>query len=217
MEVDTLYSQLYLNNRLDLNEFVILPLLLKKCLLKKVLLNIYNKDISKINDKHIEIILDLICSEKQNGSVNLPNNLVVIKYYNILEFSGENSLDDYDIIFYNELSKDDWMLLKVDNTDIIKSNYLIRLDSNEITLPLHIRNRKVGDKIALKNGTKKVGEILSESKMPKGKRDRYPIVCDNNGKILWIPGVKKGKFDKQIDQSYDIIIKYIKKGEKYEK
>ena len=32
---------------------------------------------------------------------------------------------------------------------------------------------------------------------------------DNSGKILWIPGVKKSNFDKEKNEKYDIIIKYI--------
>ena len=44
-----------------------------------------------------------------------------------------------------------------------------------------------------------------------------PIVTDDNGKILWIPGVKKSNFDKQYDEEYDIIIKYIKKENEDEK
>jgi len=34
---------------------------------------------------------------------------------------------------------------------------------------------------------------------------------------LWIPGVKKSKFDRQINEEYDIIIKYIKKENNDEK
>ena len=68
-----------------------------------------------------------------------------------------------------------------------------------------------------KVGTKKVGEILSESKIPSDVRKSMPIVTDDNGKILWIPGVKKSNFDKQYDEEYDIIIKYIKKENEDEK
>ena len=99
----------------------------------------------------------------------------------------------------------------MDFTDIVKSNYLIRLNFKDIKLPIHVRNRTNGDKMELKNGTKKVGEILSEAKINRLDRDRYPIVCDDDNKILWIPGVKKSKFDRQINEDYDIIIKYIKK------
>ena len=216
-ETNNLYSKLYINNHLDLNEFNLYPLLLRKELLKKVLFNIYEKDINRINDTHLGLIFDLIDNDKKNSFINLPNNLIVRKYYNIIEFVENTIKEDYDLIFDNEIIKDNRSLLKVDTTDIIKSNYLIRLNSTDIKLPLHVRNRKVQDKIELKNGTKKVGEILSEAKMPKHIRDIYPIVTDDKGKILWIPGVKKSKFDKQINEDYDIIIKYIKKERKNEK
>ena len=36
----------------------------------------------------------------------------------------------------------------------------------------------------------------------------YPIVTDSNNEIIWIPGLKKSIFDKEINEKYDIIIKY---------
>lgn len=217
-EVNNLYSNLYINNRLDLNEFEVLPLFLKKNLLRKILFEKYGSNISVISDVHLNLIFNLISSPKVNGSVNLPKSIVVSKYYNILEFRENNlNVKEYDYIFNNYLDIGSGSYIeKINKTDIIKSNYLIRLCSNDITLPLHIRSRKYGDKIFLKNGTKKVGEILSESKMPKFKRDSYPIVTDDKGNILWIPGVKKSKFDRQVTEEYDIILKYVKKGEDYE-
>ena len=213
-EVDNLYSSLYLNNRLDLNEFMILPNLLKKCLLKKILFNIYGDNISVITDKHLDLIFELIDSDKKNSFINLPKNIEVNKYYNILVFGNKKESSHYDLIFNDKILMDDWALFEVDTTDIIKSNYLIRLNSKDITLPLHVRNRLTGDKIILKNGTKKVGEILSEAKISMNDRDKLPIMVDNRGNILWIPGIKKSKFDKQINEEYDIIIKYVKKGDK---
>ncbi len=213
-ETANLYSTLYKNNRIDLNEFILLPNLIKKNLLKKILLNIYDNEIKIINDKHIELIFKLINNDKRNSFISLPHNIEVTKYYNILEFSIHKNNSNYDIIFENELSKDNWMIFKVISTDIIKSNYLLRLNSKEIKFPLHIRNRITGDKIILKNGTKKVGEIFSESKIPKQERNIIPLLVDNNDNILWIPGIKKSKFDKQIKEEYDIILKYVKKEKK---
>ena len=40
------------------------------------------------------------------------------------------------------------------------------------------------------------------------ERDSWPIVVDSKGKVVWIPGVKKSKFDKKKIDSYDIILKY---------
>ena len=213
-EVLNLYSNLYLNNRLDLNEFNLLPYFMKKCLIRKILLGIYNKDINLITDNHFDLVFNLTYSLKANSSINLPKNVVVSKFYNIIEFGYNKENSHYDLIFNDKILKDDWALFEVDTTDIIKSNYLIRLNSKDISLPLHVRNRLVGDKIILKNGTKKVGEILSEAKISMNDRDKLPIMVDNRGNILWIPGIKKSKFDKQINEEYDIIIKYVKKGDK---
>lgn len=215
-EVKNLYSRLYINNRLDLNEFNILPLLLKKELLRMIMLNLYGNDINKVNDKHLELIFDLIDNDKRNSYISLPNNIIVSKYYNILEFNYNKEESQYDYIFEDMLDINAYHIFKIDKTDIIKSNYLIRLNSNEVSLPLHVRNRNVGDKMILKNGTKKVGEILSEKKLSSKERNRIPVIYDNEGKILWIPGIKKSKFDKQINEDYDIILKCVKKGEKNE-
>lgn len=218
-EVNSLYSKLYLNNRIDLNEFNILPNLLKKCLLNKILFLIYENKINKINDEHINLILNLADNSKVNSLVNLPLNVQVIKFYNILEFAVFNEpLKGYNYIFNDEAEIELGKIIKISRTDIIKSNYLIRLDSRDITLPIHIRTRQDGDKIEVKNmdGMKKVNDIFIDNKVSKQNRDIYPIVTDGNGVILWLPGLKKSKFDKQSNERYDIILKYIKKGEKNE-
>ena len=215
-EVDDYKSKLYINKRLDLNEFNILPLLIRKCLIKSILLDEYDNNINRINDKHVNLVLDLINNDKRNSLVNLPNNLVVTKYYNMIEFTKNEEEKDYNYELDHDLVINNNQIMIIKETDIIKSNYLIRLDSKTIKLPLYIRNRKVGDKIELKNGTKKIGEILSESKIPKKERNKWPIMVDSDGKVLWVLGLKKSKFDKQVNEDYDIIVKYVKKGERYE-
>ena len=58
------------------------------------------------------------------------------------------------------------------------------------------------------NNAKKIKDIFIDEKVPKEDRDTYPIVVDNNDNILWIPGIKKSKFDKSNDENYDIILWY---------
>lgn len=216
-EVDDYKSKLYINNRLDLNEFNILPLLTKKCLIKSILLEEYDNSINRINDRHVDLVLELINNDKRNSFINLPDNLIVSKYYNIVEFHKEEVNEDYSYELVDNLIVYNNNIMIIKDTGIVKSNYLIRLNKNDIKLPLYIRNRRVGDKIELKNGTKKVGEILSEGKIPQKERNKWPIMVDSDGKILWILGLKKSKFDKQVNEDYDIIVKYVKKGEEDEK
>ena len=67
------------------------------------------------------------------------------------------------------------------------------------------------------NGHKKVKSILIDAKIPVQKRIYYPIVTDSDNNILWIPGIKKSKFDKAKTKNYDIILRYQEiEGEKYE-
>ena len=79
-------------------------------------------------------------------------------------------------------------------------------------MPLYVRNRIIGDKMVIKNmdNEKKVKNIFIDSKVPIDKRDNYPIVVDSNDIIVWLPGLKKSKFDRKKSGKYDIILKYEK-------
>ena len=41
-------------------------------------------------------------------------------------------------------------------------------------------------------------------------RQSYPVVVDKNDRVLWLPGLKKSKYDKSKTGKYDIILKYYK-------
>ena len=215
-EVNSYKCLYYKNGRLDINEINLLPLFIKKLLVQSILQDIYKDNIDKINSKHIELIVKLFDSTKANSVINLPKNINVYKFYNIIEIKEEIHVNDYDYVLDDKIKLNDFEIYLVDKSDIIKSNYLIRLNKSDVILPLHIRNRRVGDKILLKNGTKSVGEVLSEAKISLLKRGEYPILTDDIGKVLWIPGVKKSKYDRNINDSYDIIVKCVKEGEKNE-
>lgn len=215
-EVNSYKSLYYNNGRLDINEINLLPLFIKKLLVQSILQDIYKENIDKINSKHIDLIIQLFDSTKANSVINLPMNINVYKFYNIIEIKEEIHVNDYDYVLSDKIKLNEFEIYLVDKSDIIKSNYLIRLDKCDVAFPLHIRNRKVGDKIQLKNGTKSVGEVLSEAKISFLMRDEYPILTDDSGKVLWIPCVKKSKYDRNINDSYDIIVKCVKEGEKNE-
>ena len=67
-----------------------------------------------------------------------------------------------------------------------------------------------GDKINIKGmlGSKKISDIFIDEKIPTHERDIWPIVVDSNNVVVWIPGLKKSKFDKSKEEKYDIILKY---------
>ena len=57
-------------------------------------------------------------------------------------------------------------------------------------------------------GRKNVNDIFIDSKVPMNERDVWPVVVDSNENIVWLPGLKKTKFDKQKSEKCDIILRY---------
>lgn len=184
---------------------------IQKEILYYLLSEFYHDDLILVGDKHVELILNLIYSNKANSSVNLPNDVVANKSYNMLKLKRDtDEITSYEVEFDNYvLLPNNHVIEKIDDISD-NSNNICRLNSKEIMLPLIIRTRKFGDKMAVKglDGSKKIKDIFIDKKINLSKRDSWPIVVDSNGTIVWIPGIKKSKFDKKRIDSYDIILKY---------
>lgn len=200
------------------NDVIDLTALLKQdeYLIKRVIMlflgNYYKNNISLLNDTHISLILDLIKSNKTNDRLCLPNKINLIKSYNKLYFDKDNCYNNYCFLFENYIKLPNGYAIKridrLENT----SNYVAAFNSNDIDLPLYVRSKNSGDKMEILglNGNKKIKDIFIDEKVELNKRKDYPILIDNNGNILWLPGLKKSKYDKSKTQNYDIILKYYK-------
>ena len=57
-------------------------------------------------------------------------------------------------------------------------------------------------------GHRKIKDIMIDAKIPIDERELWPIVVDSKGEIVWLPGLKKSKFNKTKQEKYDIIIRY---------
>jgi len=66
-------------------------------------------------------------------------------------------------------------------------------DAEELRWPLRIRNRIPGDSMQPLglNGTKKVQDMFVDAKVPRSRRDRIPLLLDAEGRVLWIPGIRR--------------------------
>jgi bifunctional protein TilS/HprT len=210
-ERDKAIKRVLSNEKVLINKFKEEDEYLQREILYYLLSEFYHDDLILVGDKHIDLIMNLIYSKKANSFINLPNQVVANKSYNMLELKRETlEITSYEIEF------DDYVLLP-DNHVIEKildtsdnSNDICRLNSNEITLPLIVRTRKIGDRMMVKglDGSKKVKDIFIDKKIKMDKRDAWPIVVDSRGKIVWIPGIKKSAYDKKKVDSYDIVLKY---------
>ena len=218
--LDKIIPTIYQNNNIDIIEFNKQDPFIKKYLLYKILKQLYNNTPNIIKEKNIIDILNLINNQKPNLTINLPNKIKVKKTYNYISFCKEeqNNNKNYKILLDNINIIDNYHIIKkIDNT-LNDGNDICKLNSNNIKLPLYLRNRKNGDYIYQLglNGRKKIKEIFIENKVPLNLRDNYPILVDSNDQILWIPNIKKSKFNSKTGEFYDIILKYCEKEENNE-
>ncbi len=206
-------SKIYIDKVINLDELKKIDTFLIKNTLYYIINNIYGNRANIINENLINNILFTINNKTPNLTLNLPNNIILVKEYNKMYFKDENKTvnNNYKIIFKDKVELNNIIFTKEEKEESDNNN-ICRLNSSNIKFPLFFRNRRDGDTIILKgcNQHKKIKEIFIEKKIPKEKREKYPILVDNNDNILWLPGLKKSIFCIKKDennQNYDIIIK----------
>lgn len=205
------FNKVFQNGNLDIDKFKSLDPVIQTKIIYNILEKIYGDDLLIVGNAHVDLIFGLISSNKSNSVVHLPNNVIVVKSYNELIFSYDDDVNDQYEIQIDEIVNlpNGKIIEKVDETNDT-SNYTIKLNSKEVTLPLYVRNRRDGDKIKLKglNAYKKVSEIFINEKIKTSDRNSWPVVLDSKEEIVWLPGLKKSNLDKKNTEEYDIILRY---------
>ena len=204
-------KKIYVKEQLKIDDFLKEEHVIQMRIIYSILESIYQDDLMLITDKHAELIYNLIVSKKTNTKVNLPNNIVVYKEYNICSFQKGKCLpNNYEIEINGQVILPNGKNIDFIKETELKSNYICRLNSDEIVLPLMVRNHQNGDRISVKgmNGSKKINDIFIDDKIPASERENWPVVVDSVGTIIWLPGLKKSKLDKTKEEKYDIILRY---------
>ena len=77
-------------------------------------------------------------------------------------------------------------------TEIPKDPACASFDFDKLEFPLHVRCWRHGDRfmpLGMK-GMKKLSDFFIDRKIPKERKDRIPLLCNGNGDILWIAGLR---------------------------
>ena len=187
-------QDIYVDNTLFINKFLRQEKIIQRRILEYILSTLYIDDLYKVDDKNVDEILKAINSNKTYVKIKLPNNHIIFKEYDELYVDKDIIINNVKIMEVKESSD--------------TSNYTIRLNSKEIKMPLVYRTRKDGDKMIIKHmdHSKKIKDIFIDLKIPLYKRDEIILVCDSDDNILWIPGYKKSKYDKETNDKYDIVL-----------
>lgn len=185
---------------------------------RKLILKAYETikgDRKDISFSNVESIRKIIL--QNSGEFYINNFLLYMAYgYLYLIFKDEKKQEEFIIREKGKYNFRDF-IIKVD----IVENKNIKLKKNEAIFPrefldegIVVRSRKPGDKIKLKNFTKKVKDVFIDSKVPKHLRDEIPILQYKDD-IIWITGLKRSH-NYLVDPSDDFVIK-IRLEEKYVK
>jgi tRNA(Ile)-lysidine synthase len=204
-------NDVYNQNILNVEKLLELSKVIQHKVINYILETVYQDDLMLITDSHVELIYKLIKSNKANACVHLPNNINVIKSYNSITFTKETTeYNDYEIELIDYINLSNGMNLEIVDKCELNNNFVCRLNSKELKMPLYVRNRKLGDRIEIKGmlGRKKINDIFIDEKVSLNERETWPIVLDSSDRVVWLPGLKKSKYDKEKNEKYDIIIKY---------
>lgn len=210
-QVKKYMNEVYPQNVLNIEKFKKLQSVIQMKIIYSILEQIYQDDLMLITDRHAEILEQLILSDRPNASICLPNSITAVKSYHLVQFIREpvtNHSYEIELIHYMNLpnGKNIEVVEEIDSDN----NYVCRLSKQDVKFPLRVRTRRAGDKIAVKGlmGHKKVKDIFIDEKIPIHEREIWPVVVDSTDMIVWIPGLKKTKFDKTKEENYDIILRY---------
>ena len=210
-EANKVFNKVFQNGLLYIDKLLELDKVIQTKIGYNILEKIYGDDLLIIGDVHVDLIFDLINSNKSNSIVHLPNSVIIIKAYNELSFSyDEETYDEYEIEISDIVNLPDGRIIEKVNESIDTSNNTIRLHSKSLKLPLYVRNRRDGDRMEVKglNGSKKISDIFIDKKIKANERDIWPVVLDSENNIIWLPGLKKSKYDRKSTEEYDIILRY---------
>lgn len=199
------------HNEIDISLFQREDPLIQKEMIIQMLSELYEDDLFLITDRHTEQILKLCRSSKKNAKVCLPQNMYAIRAYNSLNFEKDyRDVTQYKYEIQDNVKLPNQHEIEVVSDSNMTNNNICYLSKEDIALPLYVRSRQDGDKMYVKglDGRKKINDIFIDEKIPIEQRNLWPIVVDSNENIVWIPGLKKSKFDRTKGKKYDIILKY---------
>ena len=215
--LNNIYSKIVIDQKINIDLFKKEDKVIQKEILEKYIYSIYGDDIVCWDDIKTDILYTMIDDNKPNIIVDFPNNIKGIKEYNILYMTNNTKTDDYNYELKDKVIIENSIIERIESSNE-KDNFITYLNSDDIKLPIYVRNYRQADKMTIKNMTndKKIKDIFINEKVPVNKRKTWPIVVDSQNNVLWLPGLKKSKFDSQKSGKYDIILKYYYEGRNYE-
>ncbi|MBL1230675.1 tRNA lysidine(34) synthetase TilS [Enterococcus sp. BWB1-3] len=153
----------------------------------------------EMNQDQLEFILSSLDSSNPQQRIFLKKGWYFIKEYNIGYLTKETISSSFvtHILEKNQglfLSENEWIGLESSETKLTVPEKvrewkpLERLLSSEVILPLKIRHREDGDRIALSETlTKRLNRIFIDKKVTNSFRENAWVVLTADEEVIWVP------------------------------
>ncbi|KIL53724.1 hypothetical protein KP77_00670 [Jeotgalibacillus alimentarius] len=187
---------------LSVEKFRSYGLPLQRRMIHLILNYLYAKVPTSLSSAHTRAILDLLKQAHPSGDLHLPESLTVTRSYEdgYFHFQRETKAQPYTFTIDKAQLTDlpDGHQLEVRSGEFVPAKpYLDLIYVSESSMPLTVRSRREGDRIQLPhgNGSKKIKDVFIEKKVPVHLRHQHPVITDADGKVLWLPGLRKAPSD----------------------
>jgi len=202
---------------IDISSFLLMPMPLQRRGIKLILNYLYKDRPASLSAIHIEKIFSIMRSPHPSGTLDFPSGLRIIRSYGNCHFQLNPPARREYCFEISGAAK-----LFLPNGDVIEAQTAADVpgdpgrehfivDLQQTGMPLFIRTRQKGDRMTLKGmkGSKKLKDIFIDAKIPVDERDEWPVVTDREGRILWLPGLKKSSHE-AVQGNQLLLLTYIK-------
>ncbi|MFJ7748042.1 tRNA lysidine(34) synthetase TilS [Peribacillus sp. NPDC097295] len=206
---------------IQIEKVLAMPKPLQRRSIQLILNYLYLERPSSLSALHIDQLLALFLNPQPSAELHLPEGLIVEKSYQTCIFR-----------FFRQESPDYSVLLQIPGETFLPNGYKIKahyikdeiphsrgndsfiLPESAVQFPLIARTRREGERMGVKGlgGTKKLKEIFINEKIPMLERNAWPIIIDQSGLVIWLPGLKKSNVEPDLvsDESSLIYLEYKK-------
>lgn len=188
-------------------QFITMPTALQRRVVKLLLGYLYDKEKTFISytSSLIEHIVNHLNSQHGNVSIDLPlsyqfvreyDKLTLVKEHRNIDFSASEVLPiDTKVTWKNGVTMYWTSVHSVTERQVERASEVRYFSLSEESLPLMIRHREKGDRMALTgmSGTKKLSRLFIDEKVGKANRNCLPIVLTNDGTVCAVPTLRYGQ------------------------
>lgn len=185
---------------LDTEKFSRLPFSLQRRLIRVVLEYLYFSVDAFFASHHIRQVLHLFTKKEGYRQIHLSRGLFASISYKKgrIGYGKEKSATQYMLCISGEgvydLPNGAQMVVTKETDFSTFSNGSVDcfcIQDAMVAFPYFVRTREPGDLIQLETGNhKKISRLFIDQKVPQPKRDGWPLFCNQENHILWVPGLR---------------------------